>query len=454
MANYVCLSHRWDSSSKLHTTTTTTLVSRKHGIELSSLPPTFQDAIVITRALGLQYIWIDCLCIIQDSKADWEEESAKMGAYYGSSWLTIAAGVESSQGLFGSRDISSDELQYWKVDHLQSDGSTLYFSDHDVGLTLGNEQESILQSRAWALQEELLSPRYHGFQEKQMYYRSGGYITFESGYKEHLHPLVGMIGISRDEGQIPLDPFLLQADNWFRDIVQDYSARNLTVKNDKLPALSGVAHEFQRVQGGHYLAGLWEKDLPFDLCWTTQYSPVPCRKPTKYRAPSWSWAAIDGRVSHADPRSNYLEREADVVHVSTELKGSDPMGEVVGGVLVICGILRRGIMSRMKAVGFGNSLKIAYDFHLIYMVEDLTARVPYTFRPDITDFSASSNDLWIMFLTPRTGLALLPVEGSRDQESPSTFERVGLISIKSNTPTELIPKNLNHEKFRTTISVI
>ena len=96
---YICLSHRWDAASSLHITTTVTLAAREYGIQLSSLPPTFQDAIKITRSVGLQYIWIDSLCILQDSKADWVEESAKMGTYYGSSWLTIGAGVESSQGV-------------------------------------------------------------------------------------------------------------------------------------------------------------------------------------------------------------------------------------------------------------------------------------------------------------------------------------------------------------------
>ncbi|KAF8864313.1 heterokaryon incompatibility, partial [Acephala macrosclerotiorum] len=58
---------------------------------ISSLLPTFQYAIEITRFLGLKYIWIDSLCILQDYKEDWVEESAKMGIYYSSSWLTIGA---------------------------------------------------------------------------------------------------------------------------------------------------------------------------------------------------------------------------------------------------------------------------------------------------------------------------------------------------------------------------
>lgn len=126
-------------------TTTATLAAREHGIQLSSLPLTFQDAIKITRSLGLQYIWIDSLCILQDSKADWVEESAKMGTYYSSSWLTIAAGVESCQGLFGVRGFDSDWLQYWKVDLFRPGNSTLYFTKLPVNWhVVGDEQKSIL----------------------------------------------------------------------------------------------------------------------------------------------------------------------------------------------------------------------------------------------------------------------------------------------------------------------
>jgi len=103
---YVCLSHCWDSVSSLQTTITATLAARECGIELSTLPQTFRDAIKITRSTGLKYIWIDTLCILQDSKEDWAEESAKMGTYYGSSWLTIGAGVDSMQRLFNKRELN------------------------------------------------------------------------------------------------------------------------------------------------------------------------------------------------------------------------------------------------------------------------------------------------------------------------------------------------------------
>ena len=50
-----------------------------------------QDAVVVTRLLGLRYLWIDSLCIIQDSKSDWEEEGSKMDQVYKNAYVTLAA---------------------------------------------------------------------------------------------------------------------------------------------------------------------------------------------------------------------------------------------------------------------------------------------------------------------------------------------------------------------------
>lgn len=60
-------------------------------IPWDKLPSTFQDAITVTRRLGIAYIWIDSLCIVQDDAQDWEREAAKMALIFESAYLTIAA---------------------------------------------------------------------------------------------------------------------------------------------------------------------------------------------------------------------------------------------------------------------------------------------------------------------------------------------------------------------------
>jgi hypothetical protein len=92
-AHYVCLSHRWERSCPL-ITTQLNIESRKAGFSMNDLSATLRDAILLTRALNLRYLWIDSLCILQDSSTDWEIESSRMGSYYSRSWLTIAAGLD------------------------------------------------------------------------------------------------------------------------------------------------------------------------------------------------------------------------------------------------------------------------------------------------------------------------------------------------------------------------
>jgi Heterokaryon incompatibility protein (HET) len=100
---YMTLSHCWGTSHKF-ITTTANLGDRKRAISLFDLPQTYQDAVSITRQFGVQYLWIDSLCILQDSFLDWERESSRMVAVYGQSYLTISASgsMGDSSGCFPS----------------------------------------------------------------------------------------------------------------------------------------------------------------------------------------------------------------------------------------------------------------------------------------------------------------------------------------------------------------
>ncbi|EFQ32426.1 heterokaryon incompatibility protein [Colletotrichum graminicola] len=126
---YVALSHRWGA----HETCCTTLGNLKDmietGIRVSKLPATFRDAVYVGRGLGLSYIWIDSLCIVQDDKEDWKNEAQRMAIIYDNATCTIAAndGLDSDSGL----------------------------AVHGSGLKSTN----ILDSRAWVCQERMVSPR-------------------------------------------------------------------------------------------------------------------------------------------------------------------------------------------------------------------------------------------------------------------------------------------------------
>ncbi|KAK7985256.1 hypothetical protein PG988_002878 [Apiospora saccharicola] len=124
---YIALSHCWGKTlTKDLITTSGNLQSRLRSISHDSLPPSFQDAVTITRALGIRYLWIDALCIIQDSAADWATESAKMASVYGDSYLTIAAdsSPDSSGGILRKR-VVPDPLLPMNDDHFEEIDSVL-----------------------------------------------------------------------------------------------------------------------------------------------------------------------------------------------------------------------------------------------------------------------------------------------------------------------------------------
>ena len=101
--HYTSLSHCWGSPDlRPLTTTISTSQDRLHGIEIRTLPKSFQDAISVTRATGIRYLWIDSLCIVQDDQDDWLEQSQQMGTFYERSRFTIAVAdaLNSHHGLF------------------------------------------------------------------------------------------------------------------------------------------------------------------------------------------------------------------------------------------------------------------------------------------------------------------------------------------------------------------
>lgn len=119
-------------------------------------------------------------------------------------------------------------------------------------------------------------------------------------------------------------------DEW-ADLVTLFSGRLLTVTSDRLPALSGAAKKFSRIFDDEYLAGHWKKGIFTGLLWQPDALPPSCR-PTNmpYRAPSWSWASVEGPVRMLPTNDKFI---ADFVNASVTPKGANKFGEVVDGFI-------------------------------------------------------------------------------------------------------------------------
>ncbi|RDW59069.1 hypothetical protein BP5796_11993 [Coleophoma crateriformis] len=393
-ARYCTLSHRWAGNSVVKTTTENLWLHETH-LPLHDLSTTFIEAIEVCRELCVRYLWIDSLCIIQDSREDWEIESSKMGSYYWNSFFTIAAdhATEEYQGCFRWRDPC--EIQPCFVAFTFPQDINMFIGGARVTPRIQEKTDwrhkpySILDTRSWILQERILSPRTLFFGEHQLSFsctsmrasenipegldRSAMKVQapfeefqrkirfnaissthqasspFESASTQwpasivKINPQLGQVLTSIDpQADMPVHPHLRDLyDNWY-DLLIEYNKRSITQTNDVLPAISGLAIRFQQTIGDTYLAGLWSGDLKGGLLWSVDGT---AQRSTTYRAPSWSWASL--RACRL--RMNYIHDNVtnanlcDIYNVDVKTRGANAFGEVVQGELYVKGFLKKAI---------------------------------------------------------------------------------------------------------------
>lgn len=313
---YLTLSHCWGSMPAL-CLTTTNIEEFKAGVSDSCLPPKYLDAIFVTRRLGFRYIWIDSLCIVQDSKEGWLRESMVMHDVYRNSACTLAASMagNASERFLRQRDPLITLAEVVQLNWIEeSKGFWWWSRSTDGGKYIINHQNffrmclsrSSLAQRAWCLQELLLSLRVLHFEEDQLFWECRTLKSCEA------NPFITMPCAMDEASPVTSDLFRgLPLDEIPRMysrrpancnvIVEAYTEGSLTKPEDKLVAIAGVAKAYQGRFGGHYLAGLWSNELPYSLVWYVKGSKTSRIKPFQYvarvkpyRAPSWSWCSVDG----------------------------------------------------------------------------------------------------------------------------------------------------------------
>jgi hypothetical protein len=372
--SWVALSYCWGGDSQF-VFNDGTMDNLQKGIPLNSFPATLRDAVIITRSLGIRYIWIDALCIKQDSAEDWAREAARMREVYSGAILTVVAANSPSthSGIFSKRMSGERATLEWR-DSMNSrtiqvqlrPGSELW--DHALST-------SPLMSRGWTLQEGLLSPRTVSYGAQQMIWEcpcyqadEGGRITKATEDYRAKGFIQNLIRIQKTQVMKPqsfLEKLNLQSskpEKWWKsyaiadpydkwnDIAEQFMCRSLTKDFDALPALSGLARVFQHILKDEYCAGLWKKDILSTLMWnrSPRYpadssTRFDLARPSGYLAPSWSWTSILGKQSSMS--TSWKTREAlqasaahsvaKIVKLRTFPKSADPFGQVTGGELVL-----------------------------------------------------------------------------------------------------------------------
>ncbi|KAH7161054.1 heterokaryon incompatibility protein-domain-containing protein [Dactylonectria macrodidyma] len=292
---YCALSYRWGPPEQTLRTTDINIGNMMNGIDLESFPKLLQDAITLTRRLGVPYLWIDALCIIQGNKEDWEAEAPKMGEYYRHAVLTISASLanEVSEPFLVPRDEIRKELLS-VFEFTSSDGAVSQIIARRVpdyaGIPL--VANSPLSSRAWTWQENVLSTRIAHFTKTEIIWECRSQQAFENGAT--LQCAVGLAYRFARAGD--------DLEYYWKVLVMEYSKRELTYESDRLPAISSVAAHFSKSIPGRYLAGVWEHWLFSDMVWKASWgfeNTMPLTPKDSSEIPSWSWGSVTGQVHFA-----------------------------------------------------------------------------------------------------------------------------------------------------------
>jgi hypothetical protein len=389
-SRYAALSYCWGTSAPF-TTGSSTLESRCQGFSVAEMPLTLRESVQVVRDLGIRYLWIDALCILQGDKeddvarADWQKESARMHEVYGNAFVTIVAASSSdSQGGLFHRRLSCT------LPH-QIQGLNLTASKRNDTVSLGPPRLELndgfkvnihiepISNRAWALQEWILSTRLLVFTTTRILFICDEHKirAFNAVYQLRL----------------PRSPSMPTERDWHL-IVINFCARNMTKLEDKLPALSGLAKRFSALtnrEWGNYLAGLWRTTLAEDLVWRREQSGSALKDvlaiPNETgrcpnRAPSWSWASIDAivRFSTLPGVSNLVSDSVKIKECYTEpAVGHDHFGQVKSGTLVIqCLYKEVSIISPgedLRLCDAGGSIFAAFFYDDISEINELIDKV-------------------------------------------------------------------------------
>ncbi|KAL2066630.1 hypothetical protein VTL71DRAFT_2701 [Oculimacula yallundae] len=331
-SGFVTLSHCWGSS-QVSVTTESRLGSYRDGLDMNMLPKTFQDAITVTRKLGFQYLWIDALCIVQDNLDEWAKEATLMGQYYRDCAVNISA-LSAHDGRAGfllpRPPISVVQLQSGlNLRRSQSSWSEVF-------------QQSPLSQRAWVLQERLVSPRIIHFSERELFWECDTISARESN--SQVYTQQGQGTQWEDENfkrslQFPGKNTSQIMDSWYK-VVSQYSCLQLTMKRDIFPAISGIAQIFSEATGFQYIAGMWLEDIHSALLWYRLYlgrRDFGQDRTTKdWRAPSWSWASLEGPVRNLYESTSVHMRKSQIPPAEIVDHKATPMSGNSFGAILNC----------------------------------------------------------------------------------------------------------------------
>ena len=294
---YVALSYIWGDG-KPYKTDIANAQSHyiKGGIQaiVGKLPRVIQDAISLVQAIGERYLWIDSMCIIQDSPTSWDLNSQLMDIVYGAAHLTICAadGEDAGAGLQGispSKRIFTQHIEAYDLGSAPSiDLMVSYPAEAFI-------RQSKWNTRAWTFQERMLSKRCLIFVGGRIYFQCQTTTMCEDIVSEDPNA-----GWSLELVQAPtqkLAELSIRPIQFYATSVELYTSRQLRFENDILSAFNGIGNLMGKTLAANMIYGLPSSHFDWALLWETRETDpkilsIKHREPGKF--PSWAWCGWIG----------------------------------------------------------------------------------------------------------------------------------------------------------------
>ncbi|KAI0153175.1 HET-domain-containing protein [Xylariaceae sp. FL1272] len=449
---YAALSHvwgEWESSPSLR------LLQENHEIfqgeiHESTLPKSFLDACKVCSRLGIQYLWIDSLCIIQDSPEDWNEQAVLMHLIYRHALVTIVA-TSATSCHDGFLDRDTDHISAMKVSYAASSMAKNGTDENETYMIICDYPKSSesyrtyaingsrWNTRAWTMQERSLSTRMIHFCRNKLFFECRECLGSEENEPVQEFEKMNSVLWPRDSNS-----FAELRQHW-QLLLGEYTGRALTVQSDKLIAIQSVAEDMAATTGREYIryAGMWRDNLRNELLW---YAPSgDTQRPAEWRAPSWSWASVEGQVLfwHRDFRASGRSSARTLLHslaqhplevLSVDRKYPDPASALPGWIEVEGLFIQINLIEKTNT---GGRVFFPYDLTTSNnQTATMTAATLQVFahgRLDFEEFSSDAQHAKLIYLHVNddarvTGL-ILSATGNADSQVVPAWKRVGIATL-------------------------
>jgi len=320
---YIALSYCWGTTGECYKLTKETLPALTEGVSSSAFPQTIRDAVHATHSLGLEWLWVDSMCIVQDVEEDWKREAATMADVYRNCVVEVAAlGARGNgEGLFARRD----PLMYHDCHLFSIDGEDFSVISKEFRHTGEVTDEWPLYERGWVFQERVLPARTIKF---------GPFLAWECREMKIdefslVRPILDPREQWRFEDQLLCREFHgrdsvprtgQEAEGVYRFWKQardHFSGLLLTKPTDRLVAIQGLMTAVARYTRWQPACGLWDDFLLRELLW--RRAPMNVHASRSGLRPSWSWISITGSVWNAStPTEMFAEARALLEHDDKE----------------------------------------------------------------------------------------------------------------------------------------